>query len=600
VVANVCARALQVFIGTDSQDWSAHYDSLTIGYDSLSDSGLIKITGELVISNSTSVPESIDPRVNAQRWRPGVPVRLKVRNDADSGWIDPSFAYCFILAEPDPSKPLTLQIGCKLAVADSLELADEQSGVNYGNPESCNLIASRLLEASEIGAGDISLSTWPYSIAYPFGKEGGGSFAAQAGLLAWSNDGRLLYQDTSGQITQKALSFTASTAVSTVTKGSNDPIGWEPLRDPQNPAELTKVAAVGFEIDGLSYGDPIVDEEIDNFSNYAPSLSGTGVVSRITTTETVDGGDPDNTPSPIPPTYHVNVETRQLEAIIFQAPTVPGQLLLYEESDTEKSFEAGLADPTKAKLVSIVETLKRREKAMVPDGVFSNMRTIFEKTTTIEHANDESIVSLSEVTKEAEIIHDPDSDNPWTLRVTKSLTTTWEKVGSDRWIKVEKSGIAKIAEDSNADKFSQNIWALKKRTKRYPASRKNAAPSVDFFDAEFTQEEIHYEGTASYVHRGGSTGRNRQRLFVLPFGFSNTQCQGMAAIYRDLMIGRSLGEGGPLMLSDALLQSPPLPEIHVSEGNITYKYLADSLSFEFTQTTANAFCAGIWIEGGYN
>ncbi|WP_250564965.1 hypothetical protein, partial [Adonisia turfae] len=31
----------------------------------------------------------------------------------------------------------------------------------------------------------------------------------------------------------------------------------------------------------------------------------------------------------------------------------------------------------------------------------------------------------------------------------------------------------------------------------------------------------------------------------------------------------------------------------------TYEYLSDSLSFEFQEARSEAFCFGIWIDGGY-
>lgn len=601
-IANLTSRKLRVLIGTDQQDWSNHYLDLTIGYESLAESGMVKIEGELTILPTINAPESLSPRVNPGRWRPGVPVRFQARNDADTGWIDPSFARCILLEEPDTPRagePLVLRVGCKLAWADSRELDDEQSGIVYGTAEACHVLASRLLQASEIASGDISLSGWPYSIAYPFGKEGGGSFAAQGGALAWANDGRLLYQQPSGVITQKVLNLAPSSAVAIVTLGQNDPINWEPFRDPQRPAEVTKVSAVGYEIDDLTYG-PIVDEVTDDLSNYAPSLSGTGIVSRVTTTETVDLGDPNALPNPIPPTHTIEVETRQLEAIIFQAPTVPGQLLLFEESKTIKTYQAGLTDPSKAKLLTVVETLKRREKAMDPNGVFSNMRTVFEKTTAYTYGSDEQIARILETTREAEFIHDQQSGNPWNLRVSNVLDTAWGKVGSNRWTKLEKTEIARVAENANVDKNKQNIWARKRRAKRYTSNRNATPPATEFFDAAYAETENHYSGQATYTHRGGSTGRNIERLFTLEFGFSDAQCAGMAAKYRDLMIGRNLGFAGPIALSDALLTAPPLPEIHVIDGVITFKYLADALSFEFKVDRAVAHCAGIWIAGGYS
>jgi hypothetical protein len=595
--ASTTARALRVFVGADLQDWSAHYASLEIGYDSLDEAGLIKITGTLTILNTLTVPESIDPRVNASRWRPGQPVYIQVRNDADS-WLDPSFARMIVIEEPDPpgKGPLVLELGCKLAWADLLEFDDEQSGVVFGTAEACDLIASRLLQASEVGSGDISLSTWPYSIAYPFGKQGG-SFAAQAGGLAWSNDGRFLHQKPDGDVTEKVLSLTPASAVQTITFGTND-LDWQPLKDPQSPAETTKVAAVGFELSTLDNPEVIVDSVTEDLNNYAPTLSGMGEVHRTTTTESFDEGDPVGPPI-VAPTKTTNIQIRELEVSIFQDVSIPGQLLLYQERTRTKTYESGSSDPTKAKLVTELEVLEQREKSIVPDGIFSNMRDIYRKETTITYGADESIASIVVEEKYAEIMLDPDSANPWTLKTTRKETTTWEQVVPGRWRKVERVQTARIADDSSADKYSSNIWSLKTRTRTYRPSKNNAPPSTEFFDAGTSQAEVHYEGTASYIHRGGSTGRNRQRLFTLPFGFSDAQCAGMAAKVRDLMLGRHLGAEGRLVINDALLTAAPLPEIHVVEGATTYKYLADALSFEFTQQSSSAHCLGIWIAGGY-
>ncbi|MEL6250231.1 MAG: hypothetical protein AAFR15_19745, partial [Cyanobacteria bacterium J06627_15] len=231
MVANLVNRRHRVLIGTDQQDWSAYYGAVEVGYSSLDDGGLIEITATLTLLNLVGVPESLDPRQNPSRWRPGQPVYLQVRNDADTGWIDPFYARLIITEEPasPADERLTLELGCKLFWADLFELDDEQSGVIFGQAETADVIATRLLQASEVAGGDIALSVWPYSIDYPFGKEGGGSFAAQAGELAWSNDARYLYQDAAGQVRDRQLSLTsAGSAIAQVTVGTNEAV-WTPL-----------------------------------------------------------------------------------------------------------------------------------------------------------------------------------------------------------------------------------------------------------------------------------------------------------------------------------------------------------------------------------
>ena len=74
----------------------------------------------------------------------------------------------------------------------------------------------------------------------------------------------------------------------------------------------------------------------------------------------------------------------------------------------------------------------------------------------------------------------------------------------------------------------------------------------------------------------------------------------MAALHRGLLVGRYLGDEIELAINDALLTTPPLPEIRVNDRGLDYRYLGDSLAMEFTRNRATAHCAGIWIAGdGY-
>ena len=74
----------------------------------------------------------------------------------------------------------------------------------------------------------------------------------------------------------------------------------------------------------------------------------------------------------------------------------------------------------------------------------------------------------------------------------------------------------------------------------------------------------------------------------------------MAALHRGLLVGRYLGDEIELAINDALLTTPPLPEIRVNDRGLDYRYLGDSLAMEFTRNRATAHCAGVWISGdGY-
>lgn len=142
--SDIRSRKLQVFIGSDLQDWSLAYRQFSVNYSSLLDQGtrgLIKVEGDLTLV-SVNPPESMSPRRNPIRWRPGQPVYIQARNDADTAWVDAWFSRLILTkepAEPTVNGVLTLSLGCKLRWADSFQLDDDQSGVDFGVGQNCNV-----------------------------------------------------------------------------------------------------------------------------------------------------------------------------------------------------------------------------------------------------------------------------------------------------------------------------------------------------------------------------------------------------------------------------------------------------------------------------
>lgn len=598
MAANLASRRIQLTIG--GMDWSAHLSSMTAGYSSLSidgAAGIITVSGQITINKNWNNPESLSPRLNPTRWRPGQIISALCRNAADDAWISGWFSQLIILEEPpEPgsSGQLTLSVGCKLTWADLYQLDDDRSGIELGNAENCSTVAARLLEASEVAPANISLNTWPYANDRPFGKVGR-SFASQAGELAWSNDGRALYQDVSGVVTDKQVLTLPTVAIATVTLGTDDRL-WQPLADPQQPTEVTKCAGIGYVLTADSTPDVVTDEVTADLGDYIPGAVGTGIVHRTTTTRSFSTGD-----AMTASTKTVRTLVEELPATIFQYPASvsPATSVLTFTDTTEVSTYEIVADPVgRAKLETVVTTKLQRGMSIDPSDVLSNIRTV-ERTTKDFSYVDEVASTVSTVLEKAEILLDETSNNPWNVRQVESEVNTWVSKGGGVYERKEVRSIARVATSSTIDKTRQNIWAPQVTSRTYTATLSNSPPSTDLYDAAIAEDEKHYIGTATYTHRGGATGRTRERLFTIPFGFSDTQMETMAVLCRDILVGRHLGDEIELVLTDALLTTPPLPEIHVLDDGTTYKYLGDALSVEFLADRMTGHCVGIWLDGGY-
>ena len=545
--------------------------------------GKIVVEADLEILETVSIPESISPRSNPSRWRPGQPVYIRARNTANTAWIDTWFSRLIIVDEPQEPVPsrqgrrISIPLGCKLLWADSFQFDDDASGVSFGTSENCSVIGSRLLQASEIAAGSISLNTWPYTINYPFGKDTT-SFAELAGELAWSNDGRILYQNVAGAVTDKQLSFTSGSAIATVTIGTDD-IVWAPLQNPDRPPETTKCAAIGYDLTTLPNPDITITTGDDSEQRV--------VISFVV-------GD-ENTQS----TIQTTTTLKERESKIFQDAGLVDRIVTSETRTVTERYEPN-ANPLEAKLLEIEEEIEVKEKRFVPSAPSSNDKTLQLTTTSYAYDAEDTVASIGIVEEVAEGTLDADSDDYFNQREIRDRTTVWERVADGIYKTTIQLDEALIAQDSTVDKTEVDIWSTKRTITRGTASPRNNPPATKTFKAGIFSSEKHYEGTAAYIHRGGPTGRNRERLYTLKFGFPDPWGNTMAALHRGLLVGRYLGDEIELAINDALLTTPPLPEIRVNDRGLDYRYLGDSLAMEFTRNRATAHCAGIWIAGdGY-
>lgn len=592
-------RQLRVLLGVDQQDWSNYYAEFSVGYESLdeTDPGRIPISGQLEIRPGINMPESLDPLVNPTRWRVGQDVYIQVRNDTDTAWLDAPWSRLKIVSQPQ--RPglgsLILDLGCKVLWHNQAKLDSDKSGIIYGQSTNSNIVIQRWLEASEIAPADINLVALPYSINRPIGKLGQNSYLNQAADLAYANNWHYLHQNSSGQVVATEFSMVTTSAIATVTIGQDD-ITYEPSSDVERPAELTKVAGLGYDLQqsASTVVDPPIDVVVDA-NDISPKAFGSVVAERIETSRSFSIG--------ANPTITEREKVSKIEALIFQNPSNPTQRVDYTDRLITSTYEAGKIDPTDARLIQRVTTLRQRGRSLDPDDAFVNMRDVYRKTEIITYGGgSETMTRYQSLEEQAAIILDDNAASPWTLQTTEDFDYTWAPYVNGKFDRTDREKTPLISIRSNVDRSEANPEALQTLIRRYKRTRPNKPFDTEYFDYGLDEAEVEYSGTAAYCPPGGPTGIQKERLYTTANGmaFNQAQMQVIATKHQDLAIGRERGYLIELAINDALIQSGPLPEIDVLDiDNQTYTYKGDALTLEFTPNRATAGCIGIWINGGY-
>ncbi|MFG6095065.1 hypothetical protein SPB21_07435 [Leptothoe sp. ISB3NOV94-8A] len=598
VASEARSRRLRILIGSDQQDWSAHWSVLSIGRSGLSDErdpGKIPVTGTLEIKGNTiNPPESIDPAINPVRWNPGVNIYIQARNDANTAWIDTWFSRLKILKTPKRPRTngnLVLEVGCKIQWGNQSQFEDDRSGIIYGQAEPCNAVATRLIQASGIDGG-VSLSTWPYSMDRPVGKRQN-SFLEQAADLAYANDWHYLYQDINGSIVDREFTLASGSPIATVTVGQDDII-YEPADGEERPAETTKVAGTGFLLGSIENPSVDIEDVLVNFNDISPNSVGDGIGERVITTTSFTSG--------ATPTKTKRVQVFRAEALVFQDPDIPSQLIEVSDTNEFETYETGKVDPTTARLTQFIKTELVKGRTLDPTDEVFNMRQTYRKQEDMTYGAGEPMTRYQCLEKQAAIVLDDNALGPWAEVTTEDLDYEWTEYATGKFDRVDKDKQPLISLRSNINREFANPEALLTRVRKFNRNTPNKPFETVFFDAGIDEDSTEFEGSAAYIAPGGPSGVEKERLFTVAdgFGFSEEQMEALAIKHRDLIIGRERSYEIGLAITDALLQAPPLAQINVVDvDGSTYEYLSDSLSFEFQEARSEAFCFGIWIDGGY-
>ena len=601
--ALIRSRRIRVFIGTDQQDWSTSAGEFLPQWDSLSESGLITVSATLEILKVSTNPESIDPRDNPTRWRPGQPVRVEVSNSAGA-YVTHPMGRLFLLEEPDfpaPGEGIVLELGCRLAWHNTFEYDDEKTGVTAGTPTNSATVATNLLIANEIGSGQISLGSWPYSVTVPEGKGTSGSFVQQAGELAYSNDYRFLYQNTAGIVVAGQLSLAIASPTATITLGSNE-VAYQAVKTEGSPPDQIKVAATGTVSTPIA--KPIVDVvtvegEKSPYQVGEAICPGSGIIGRTTTTVNWYTSQNNNT------LYHVT--TTQLEAPpsgVAKDPLEttgmnPCAVRQWKTTTLERQF-----DLTKqGRLVQEVEEI-RQDRYTYYAGSYNNTAEdiVQRSTTAYTYTGDEVVTRIERVEQQAQYLIDESEESrlsgitepDTSLREVKREIETWTKVGDNTWKKSHVEKYPKKFKDSSPEvSAGASVTSANTSTS---STGENQPPRAELWDGGNSTEDVEYQATINYTQPGGGSGRTRKRLYTLPYGFSQAQCEAMANLHLKLIAGRHRAAVVELPVTDALLTAPPLFPFDVVEpsGRILH-YRADSLTWEHTADTCKAAVSGILV-----
>jgi hypothetical protein len=552
-----------------------------VGYESL-DTGDVATRGSLVILQTLLSPESLDVEENPSRWGPGTPVTVEIPNSTGT-YIDHPQGHLYILSDPALPKDgqITLELGCWLLWGGSNAPEGDQSGIVYGTAETCDLVATRLLEAADIPSSNIALSTWPYSVAVPLPKEAG-SYPDQASDLAYSNDYRYLYQDSAGVIRDRQLALTPGSPQITITLGSND-IAFERFRDPVPPFELTRAAGPGVSLSAVS--TPITSSATEQ------EALDVGTASRtIATTESYVYN-----PSVSVQTQSISDVSEDYRLIPWASEFPPGSgSATREKKTTTKTWD--LTGPPHRLVQEAVVT--RQARGIINPLEVNNITVedeVFRATKTPTYGADGQIASIDIEERVAEVVHDKTSINPYVTRVARLIKTTWTQLDSSRWQQETLTRTARIVQNPNVQ---ANFWSRTlKRESKVSNDGSTAPPAVELWDGPYTEAAQEFSGEATWVHPGNPSGRIRKDLKQIPYGFSDTQMVGLAEKHRDLTIARQQAAIIPIPVTDALLALDyPLFQLNVVDGSTTYKYLVDGLQYIHQYGESRAECVGMLLE----
>lgn len=609
MTADLRAWPLRIWVG--GQEWSPWATLREIGWSSY-DGGIITKSATLAIARSPNNPESIDPRTNRSRWRPGQIVTGQLQRP-DGVWVAHPLLPLIISSEPKPPgrtrSAIELQLVCRLAYLQNIPAPDEdKSEVAVDQPIDYSEVARRYLLAGQAQTNQIGLTSWGYALNYPHQKSGGGSWIQEAAGLA-EICGRYLYCDSAGIIRSRPLSLTATPAL-TLTIGQEESL-WDDSQEEAAPPQLVRVTANGKKPAEAPPGSGAsnLPERICTYGNLdglAPNLTGYGevVCQRIypQIRSNLSGGG-----------FKISARTEQLARGYTISPKMPpplGIMRTAKDSEIESFYNA------KGQLYKTIETVKQPAISIKPEETQNKtlMVTVSLKTTTYGFGTGNEVLSIDIEDKAARraVWDGAAAINEWNLVPRYREGWDYFKRADGQWWS-RHSLMKSLADINNSAVTGEDDAYQLVGDPRASVMERSDPPAIQTYGdsaAGGGLEDVEYFAEERFEHPGGAVDREFKRNFALSApAISNDQLKPIAKIFGALLWGRNQGfEVGaaidkfvsidyPLPCVE-VVEPPPPDWLAVNPPNKIHRLLADTLTFTHATDRAEVQAYGIWLGTG--
>lgn len=611
-MVSAVARPVRILVG--GLDFSDCFISYSGARSTADTSGLLSITGQIELQYIPGkTPESLDDRLNPQRWYRGQTIVLEIGNEA-WGWSRfPHGALRIIEAEFDGRGKLELKVGDLIAYGSFREATDyRDAGIDPPDFSTAGAIANRLL--AKMGMPPLIGGLGGLPINYPINV--GDNYWSTIGQLAFSA-GRYVYVDRFEVIRSVAMRLQPGAPELALTIGQ-DEIEYNRLTGAQKPPEKVVVVGTRKIVSAYTPYDVSVSEEFGPKYLLGGNSSAPILLSRTTV---VDDWQPQEDRRRITTT---KLEARKL--VNPDATSSPTTLITSLKEVSDQLYEEpGNGDEDKAKLLRVRS--RRTAPKIIAIAPYQNgwrndpygLVDFQRAETTYRYTDDEQTTE-----QQREVLYetaaniaigenwDTSGNSPYTLHVGEDVATQWaETIPELEWEEVTttRKAAAKAADEGRELPVNTTLTAqlslITTGRDRRTSNNGVRPPAPDRRPPKYTVVEKPFEHKVRLPQKGGSY---RERAITLSVPFLPGEIGSSVALKRRrrvisfgtlgwpkylgrlfgaMLIGRHKGSEISLPYRDALENIEPLSVVDVTEplfegGTITRSFLVDGDAYALT------------------
>ncbi|MGI8933955.1 MAG: hypothetical protein ACR2FS_07765 [Phormidesmis sp.] len=625
-LVSAVARPVRLLIG--GVDFSECFVSYSGARSTADTSGLLSISGQIELQYIPGkTPESLDDRLNPERWHRGQTITIEIGNEA-GGWSRfPHGALRIIEAEFDGRGKLALKVGDLIAYGSFKEATDyRDAGIDPPAFSIAGAIANRLL--AKMGMPPLVGSLGGLRINYPINV--GDNYWQTVGQLAFST-GRYVYVDRFEVIRSVAMRSQPGTADLALTIG-RDEIEYGRLTGAQKPPEKVVVTGTRKIVAAYTPYDVSVSEEFGPGYLLGGTSSAPIVLSRTTV---IDDWQPQED--------RRRITTTKLEARKLVNPdetsSPSGLITSLKEVSDQIYEEEGNGDEDKAKLLRVKSDRKAPKIIAIapyrngwrpdPYGLvdFQVEQTTY-RFTEDEQTTEQQRRVLSETA--ANIVPgenwDNSSNSAYGLHVGEDVVTAWaETIPELEWEEVTttRKAAAKAADEGTTElpaniTLAAQLALITTGRDRRTSNNGVRPPAPDRRPPKYTVTEKPFLHEVRLPQRGGGY---RERSITLSVPFLAGEVGSSVALKRRrrvysfgtlawpkylgflfgaMLVGRHRGSEISLPYRDALEEIRPLSVVDVTEplfegGTITRSFLVDGDAYALTPGENRCGFDLIWL-----